>query len=147
VNPPRNNWTDSENIRLQKFKRGAGILLALPILVVVVIISIYFAVWRTDPLVRFTHMIWVLGFWMSGTVALFTFIIPVRLKISLPIPTLIVAIIFISLAIFFTPISRFTSAFPNQTILILPAVIGALNFITSWLIVLHFRKKVPPVYL
>ncbi len=145
MNPLQNDQIDFENVRLQKFKRGASVMLALPILVIVIIVGIYFAVWRTEPLARFTHMLWVLGFWMSGTVAMFAFIIPVRLKSGLPIPALIIAIVFISLAIFFTPISRFTSAFPNQAILTLPAVIGALNIVVSWLIVLRFRKKIPPV--
>jgi len=133
---------DFGDIRLQKFKRGASVMLALPILVIVSIIGIYFAVWRTEPLVRFTHMLWVLGFWMSGTVAIFAFIIPVRLKSGLPIPALILAIVFISLAIFFIRISKFTSTFPSQAILILPAVIGALNIAISWLIVLRFRKRI-----
>ncbi len=137
-----NNRMDFGDIRLQKFKRGASVMLALPILVIVSIIGIYFAVWRTEPLVRFTHMLWVLGFWMSGTVAIFAFIIPVRLKSGLPIPALILAIVFISLAIFFIRISKFTSTFPSQAILILPAVIGALNIAISWLIVLRFRKRI-----
>jgi hypothetical protein len=126
----------------QKLKRLAGMLLAFPIIVTMTVVWIYFAYWRTDPLIHFIHMIWVLGFWMTGTVAMFAFIIPARLKLGLPIPILLFAFIALSLAIYFTPLSRFTDLFPSQTGWFLPASIGSLSVLTSDLFVLRFRNKI-----
>lgn len=66
----------------QKFKRMTDVFLALPFIVTATVIAIYFAFWKTDPLIRFIHMIWVLGLWMVGTIAMFNFIVPIRLKLG-----------------------------------------------------------------
>ena len=132
----------TERIGAQKLKQMTGMLLVFPIIVIVIIIGIYFALWRTDPLIRSIHMIWVLGFWMPGTLGMFAFTILARSKLGMPILILIFAFISITLAIYFTPLSRFTNLFTSQTNLILPAVIGIFNVMTSWLIVLRFRKKI-----
>jgi hypothetical protein len=126
----------------QKLKRLAGMLLAFPIIVTMTVLWIYFAYWRTDPLIHFIHMIWVLGFWMAGTVAMFAFIIPARLKLGFPISILLFAFITFSLAIYFTPLSRFIDLFPSQTGWILPTLIGSLSIIMSELFVLRFRNRI-----
>ena len=132
----------TERIGVQKLKQMTGMLLVFPIIVIVIIFGIYFMLWRTDPLIRFIHMVWVLGFWMSGTLGMFAFTILARLKLSMPIPILAFAFISITLAIYFTPLPRFTNLFPSPTNLILPVVIGIFNVMTSWLFVLRFRKKI-----
>ena len=132
----------TERISPQKLKRMTDMLLALPIIVIVIIIGIYFALWRTDPLIRSIHMIWVLGFWMPGTLGMLAFTILARLKLGMPIPILAFDFLSITLAIYFTPLSRFTNLFPSPTNLILPAVIGIFNVMISWLFVLRFRKKI-----
>ena len=101
----------TERISPQKFKQMTGMLLVFPIIVIVIIIGIYFALWRTDPLFRSIHMIWVLGFWMPGTLGMFAFTILAKSKLGMPIPILIFAFISITLAIYFTPLSRFTNLF------------------------------------
>ena len=126
----------------RKLKRLTDIFLALPFIVFTALIGIYVAVWRTAPLVRFTHMIWVLGFWMVGTVAMPAFIISVRLKSGASFPILFLVVIASTLAIYFTPLSRFTSLFTGKTTLILPAALGVLNVIASWRLVLCIRKKI-----
>ena len=131
-----------ERIGAQKLKQMTGMLLVFPIIVIVIIIGIYFVIWRTAPLIRFIHMVWVLGFWMSGTLGMFAFIIPARLKLGLPTPILMFSAITIFLAVYFTPLSRFTNLFPSQSNLILPAMIGIFNVIISWLFVLRFRKNI-----
>ena len=80
-----------EMIGAQKLKRTTDMLLSLPIIMTVTIVGVYFAVWRTDPLIRFIHMLWVLGFWMAGTVAMFASIIRARLNLDAPFPILMVA--------------------------------------------------------
>ncbi len=131
-----------DEIGRQRIMRMSGGLLALPVVVILVVSVIYFVVWRTDPLIRFIHMIWVLGFWMAGTVATFAFILPARVKAGLPVDALNIAILFILLAIFFTPFSRFTSAFRSQLGLTLAGLIGLLHVSISVLIVLRFRSKI-----
>jgi hypothetical protein len=46
----------------QKLRRAADMFLAVPIFVPVIIRGIYIVFWRTAPLIRFTHMLWILGF-------------------------------------------------------------------------------------
>jgi hypothetical protein len=87
-------------------------------------------------------MVWVLGFWMSGTIAIFAFIVPVRLKLGMPFQALILSIIAVMLAIYFTPLSRFTNMFPRQIGLALSALFGVLNLVICWFEVLRFRNKV-----
>lgn len=126
----------------QKFKRMTDVFLALPFIVTATVIAIYFAFWKTDPLIRFIHMIWVLGLWMVGTIAMFNFIVPIRLKLGASFQRLILSVIAIVLAIYFTPLSRFTNVFPRQTDLMLPALVGVLNLTICWFVAFHFRNKV-----
>ncbi len=131
-----------KGIGRQRLMRMSGVLLALPVVVIAVISGIYLVVWKTDPLIRFSHMILVLGFWMAGTVATFAFILPARARAGLPVAALNLAILFILLAIFFTPLPRFMSAFRSHTSLILAALTGLLHLFISVLIVLRFRNKI-----
>jgi hypothetical protein len=130
-----------EPIGPKKLKRITNVLLAFPIIVIATFFGLYFAFWRTEPLFRFIHMIWVLGFWTAGTVAIFAFIIHVSLKRLLPVLILIFAFLAIALAIYFTPLSRFTNLFPQQTGLILPATIGSMSILLGWLVILRFRNR------
>lgn len=123
-------------------RRIANLLLAIPWVVMAIVAALYFMLWHTDPLIHFTHMIWVLGFWMIGTIAMFAFIIPVRLKLGVPVQVLIFSTIAIALAIYFTPLSRCTTVFPRQTNLMLPVLAGMLNLTICWFVVLCFRNKV-----
>lgn len=118
------------------------LFLGTPFMVAAIVTGLYLLLWRTDPQIRFIHMIWVLGFWMIGTIAIFTFIIPVRLKIGTPFQKLILSAVAIALAIYFTPISRFSNVFPKQTDLMLPALVGVLNLTICWFVALCFRNKV-----
>lgn len=131
-----------ERIGSQKLKRMTGMLLALPTIVIVSIIGIYFGIWRTDPLIRFSHMLWVLGFWTIGTLAMFAVMIRVQLRHGLSIPLLMPAFVSILPAIYFIPLSRFTNLFTSSNSLILPAAVGILNVVKGWLCVLRLRKRI-----
>jgi len=125
----------------QKLKRLFKAFLALPFVVMVALIGIYFLFWRTDPLIRFTHMLWTLCFWMTGTLAGFAFVIPARVRPGAPIHLLVIAAATIALAVYFTPLSRFACLFSAQTNLALPAAIGGLTLITIWLIAVRLRNQ------
>ena len=131
-----------EHFGSKRLRRIANLFLVIPWVVAAIVTTLYFMFRHTDPLIRFTHMIWVLGFWMIGTIAMFAFIVPVRLKLGTPVQTLIFSNIAILLAIYFTPLSRFSNIFPRQISLILPALIGVLNLTIGWFVVLRFRNKV-----
>lgn len=137
-----------KKITSPKRKQMLDVFLILPFIVIVTVTAIYFALWRTDPLIRFSHMLWVLGFWMMGTLAMFAFLLPLRQKIGAPVYLMVVSIAAIALAVYFTPLSRFTDLFPTQASLILPTSLGALNLLTSWLIALRLRNKIvePQIY-
>jgi hypothetical protein len=129
-----------KKITSPKLKQMLNAFLILPFIVTLTIIAIYFAFWRTDPLIRFSHMLWVLGFWMMGTLAMFAFLLPARRKIGALVYLMVVSIAAIALAVYFTPLSRFTDLFPMQASLTLPASLGALNLMTSWLIAFRLRN-------
>lgn len=131
-----------EQVRSRQIQRMCDIFLVFPVVVMMTVLRLYLTIWRVDPLVHFAHMLWVLGFWMLGTLGIFAFILPVRLKLGFPFRFLIFASIAIVLAIYFTPLSRFTALFSNLLGLFLTAAIGFLNGIASWLLVLRFRKKI-----
>ncbi|PKN88476.1 MAG: hypothetical protein CVU46_00910 [Chloroflexi bacterium HGW-Chloroflexi-8] len=125
-----------------KIQKMCDFFLVFPAVVIIVVTGFYLVLWRIDPYVRFAHMLWVLGFWMIGTLGMFGFIIPARLKIGSPLPILICALISIAIAIYFTPLSRFTALFTNLPGLILSTATGFFNGMASWLIVFGFRKKI-----
>lgn len=131
-----------KTLNSQKLRRMADVFLALPFIVILTVIAIYFEFWRTDPLLRFIHMIWVLGFWMVGTLALFAFIIPAQLKHHTPFLKLILSIFAIFLVVYFTPLQRFTAQFITPAGLTFPAVVGILNVTISWLAAFRFRNKI-----
>jgi hypothetical protein len=131
-----------EQFGSRRLRQIADLLLAIPWVVMAIVTALYFMFWHTDPLIRFAHMVWVLGFWMSGTIAIFAFIVPVRLKLGMPFQALILSIIAVMLAIYFTPLSRFTNMFPRQIGLALSALFGVLNLVICWFEVLRFRNKV-----
>lgn len=129
-----------EKIGSQKLECMADVLLALPFIVSATLIAIYFAFWRTDALIRFIHMTWVLGFWMLGTVAVFAFVIPVWLKIGTSYLFLVLASTAMATAIYFTPLSRFADAFSFPLSLTLSAMVGFLTMVASWFATLRIRK-------
>lgn len=130
-----------KKITSPKLKQMLDVFLVLPFIVIVTVTAIYFGYWRTAPLIRFSHMLWVLGFWMMGTLAMFTFILPMRQKIGAPVYLMVVSIAAIALAVYFTPLSRFANLFPAQASLLLPASLGTLHLLTSWLIAFRLRNK------
>lgn len=140
--PPAFLSSPSKRFAPQRLGRIVDIFLAVPLIVALIVTGLYLTLWRADPLVHFTHAIWVLGFWMIGTLGTFTFIILARLKFR--ITYLISVPVFAALftAVYFTPLSRYTALFSNPAGMILPAVIGGLNTTISWLIVLRFRIKI-----
>ncbi len=131
-----------EQLGLRRIQRMCDIFLVIPAVVMMVVCGFYLALWRVDPFVRFAHMVWVLGFWMVGTLGMFSFIIPARLKLGFPILLLIFASINLFLAIYFTPLSRFTAQFSNPPGLLLSSAMGILNSVVGWLIVYRFRKEI-----
>lgn len=131
-----------EYFGLQRLLRSADLLLVSPLVVTTIVAALYFMFWQTDPLLRFTHMIWVLGFWMTGAITMFNFIVSLRLKFGASFQKLILSVIAIVLAIYFTSLSRFTNMFPRQTNLMLPALVGVLNLTICWFVILRFRNKV-----
>jgi hypothetical protein len=132
----------AERFGSQRLRRTAELFLAVPFVVTVIVMGLYLMLWRTNPLIHFIHMLWVLGFWMAGTLGIFAFIIPVRLNLGFPFGILAFASMAIILAIYFTPLSRFTTVFSGLAGLILPAVIGLLNVLISWILILRFRNKI-----
>ena len=126
----------------KRLRRIADLFLAIPLAVTAIVTSLYLLLWHKDPLAHFIHMLWVLGFWMAGTLAMFAFIIPLRLKLGKPFRVLILSAVAIALAIYFTPLSRFLNIFPMREDLILPAVFGVLNLTICWSVVLRFRNKI-----
>jgi hypothetical protein len=126
----------------KRVRQITNLFLAIPFMVAGIVMGLYLLLWHTDPQIRFIHMVWVLGFWMSGTIAMFTFIIPVRLKLGMPFQGLILSAVAIALAIYFTPLSRFSNVFSRQTDLVLPASVGVLNITICWFMVLRFRNRV-----
>ena len=130
-----------EKIDSQKLKRVTGVFLAMPFIVSAATITIYFAFWKTDPLIRFIHMTWVLGFWMLGTVAMFAFIVRVRLKPGTAYLFLVLAFAATGIAIYFTLLSRFADVFSPPLGLTLSAAIGILSTIACWLSILKNKKR------
>jgi len=131
-----------EHFGSQRLRQIADLFLVIPFIVTVTVTGLYLTLWRTNPLIHFIHMMWVLGFWMAGTLGMFTFIIPVRLKLGAAFQIFILSAIAIALAIYYTPLSRFTNMFPRQINLILPALFGVLNLTICWFAVLLFRNKI-----
>ncbi len=125
----------------KRVRQITNLFLSIPFMVAGIVMGLYLLLWRTDPQIRFIHMIWVLGFWMIGTIAMFTFIIPVRLKLGMPFQGLILSAVAVALAIYFTPLSRFSNVF-SSTDLVLPASVGVLNITICWFMVLRFRNRV-----
>ncbi|GIV98609.1 hypothetical protein [Roseiflexus sp.] len=126
----------------QRLRRMLNLFLAAPLVIAGIVSGWYFLLWRADPLIRFSHMLWTLGFWMMGTLAMFAVIITARQKSGASMYLMVVSLAAIALAVYFTPLSRFTNLFPTQASLILPASIGALNLLTSWLIAFRLRNNI-----
>jgi len=91
----------------------ATILLTAPFIVILVVALFLLRGGYSELWLRLAHMIWVLGLWMIGTLALFTFILPDRRKITYPYLALITSFLSIPLAIYFTPVQNFQAFFPN----------------------------------
>ena len=125
-----------DHIRL---KWMGNMLFIIPIMIVVIVVLLYLTIWRSNPLLHFSHMIWVLGLWIFATLAFFTFMIPARTKLIYPYLALIVSILSIAIAVFFTPIPSFATIFANQPDLILPMVIGSANLGISWAVIYYIR--------
>ena len=86
-----------EQLGSRQIRRMCDIFLVFPAVVMMVVCGFYLALWRVDPFVRFAHMVWVLGFWMLGSMGMFGCIIPARLKLGFPLQIMIFASIRFSL--------------------------------------------------
>jgi hypothetical protein len=118
-----------------RLKRLANLLFIAPILVISIVVVIYLAFWHTDPLLRFAHMIWVLGLWMLGTLSLFTFMLPARTKLIYPFLALPASVFSIAAAIYFTPLPTFATVFVDQPGMFLAVAIGFANLGLNWMVV------------
>lgn len=136
-----------ERFGSQRLRRIAELFLTVPFIVTVIVTGLYLTLWRTNPLIHFIHMLWVLGFWMAGTLGVFAFIIPASLKLDAPFRILILSTITVALAIYFTPLSEFADMFSERINLILPAAVGILNQTISWSIAFRFRNKIAKTYI
>lgn len=132
----------AEQVGARQIQRMCDIFLVLPVVVIMTVFGLYLTLWRIDPLIRIAHMLWVLGSWMLGTIGMFAFIIPARLKLGFPFPILFFTSIAIVLAIYFTPLFRFTALFSNPPDLFLALAIGFVTGMSSWLLVLRYRTKI-----
>ena len=94
-----------------RLNQVSSVMRVVPPVVLLLITFLILAVWQSDLLMQFTHMIWVLGLWLLGTFSFFAFLIPTRIKLIRTYLALIPAIITIPLAIFCTPIQRFEALF------------------------------------
>lgn len=130
-----------ERLGKKRLQRLSNILLAFPVFVILIVGIFYLVLWKTDPLLHFIHMIWVLGFWMVGTLTMFAFINLARLKLGSPSLFLIIASVAMTNAIYFTPLSRFTKVFSDPSFLVFSIVIGSLNMILCWLFIILYRNK------
>src|SRR5664280_1604628 len=59
-------------IAARRVRSVAVILLLVPLVVVLVVTGLLLFVWHTDPLLRYSHMIWVLALWMVGTLGMYS---------------------------------------------------------------------------
>ena len=66
----------------QRVLRFNRFILVMPVAILLIISLLIFLVWRSEPVLRYIHMIWVLGLWMLGTLAMFAFVVPVRLSLA-----------------------------------------------------------------
>ncbi len=121
------------------FQWISNILIIPPLLVITIVVLFYFSFWRTNPMLRFTHMIWVLSLWISGTLGLFIFVIPVRVKLAFPYLALIASFLSISMAIYFTPLPNFQTIFMDPKKLFFSLVIGVVDISMSWMIAYRIR--------
>ncbi len=111
----------------------SSMLIIAPLVVIVIVVLFYFLIWRTNPMLRFTHMIWVLSFWTSGTFDLFIFMVLVRSKLAIPFLALIASILSISMAIYFTPLPNFLTMFMDSKKLLFSLIIGVVGISLSWM--------------
>jgi len=117
----------------QRLRRISLGLLSVPVAIIIVVCIIYFAVWRSEPFPRFTHLFWVLGFWMIGTFSFFMFELPLKEKLQPSYFALISAFLSVSMAIYFTPLPQFLRIFSQPSEFILPMILGILAISISWL--------------
>lgn len=97
-------------IAARRVRSVAVILLLVPLVVVLVVTGLLLFVWHTDPLLRYSHMIWVLALWMVGTLGMYS----VFLASHLGLPRLrymFAGVLAIPLAIYSTPLTRFRAVF------------------------------------
>ena len=90
-------------IAARRVRSVAVILLLVPLVVVLVVTGLLLFVWHTDPLLRYSHMIWVLALWMVGTLGMYS----VFLASHLGLPRLrymLAGVVAIPLAIYSTPL-------------------------------------------
>jgi hypothetical protein len=115
----------------ERMRNGLRVLQVVPLLVVAIGIIMFLAIWQDEGLERFGHLIWVLSLWMVGSLGLFEFLLPYRLRIAIVRPAVAAVILSIPMAIFFTPLPRFLATFPG-VILYLPLAGGILGIGLVW---------------
>ena len=97
-------------IAARRLQSVAVILLFVPLVVVLIVTGLFLFVWHTDPLLRYSHMIWVLGLWMVGTLGMYSVFLASHLRLP-RLWYLCAAVVTIPLAIYSTPLSRFHAVF------------------------------------
>jgi hypothetical protein len=73
-----------EQVGARQIQRMCDILLVFPVIVMMTVVGLYLTLWRVDPFVRFAHMLWVLGFWMLGTLGILMPLLFMALATSAP---------------------------------------------------------------
>lgn len=109
------------------------------LVVIVIVILFYFSIWRTNPMLRFKHMIGVLSLWTSGTLGLIAFMVLVCAKLAIPFLVLKASILSIYMAICFTPLPNFLTMFMDSKKLLFSLIIGVVGISLSWMIAYRIR--------
>lgn len=94
----------------QRVRRLCLVLFVSPLVSLGVVTILYLTLWRSEPLIRFTHAAWLLGLWMVGTVAILVYLPSVRLGKTQQWPLLTAFLLAIPMAIYSTPLSHFEEA-------------------------------------
>lgn len=120
------------------------VLIAAPLAVAVLVAaSLQLAYGTADGLLlaRLAHMSLVLGAWTAGTLGLFLFLLPYRLKLDFPLPALLASLLALPIAIYLIPLSRFLPLFQPAGQIGLGAAAGVFSFAVSEVVLVGFLRS------
>jgi hypothetical protein len=100
------------------------VLFCIPLVIMLGAVTLIFTTWHTDPLLRFAHLLWVLGLWMIGIVAIIIFLPTFQLKLARFYSLLVSFLLSVPLAIYSTPLSRFQASSTTSITIYAALVIG-----------------------